>query len=661
MSPIVRLSISANPETAVDPRAPAGATGVDDTTGRTLHRLATAWLSSRAGAFVAIAIVVLATFLRLWQLDLVEFKDDQAALLRLAEDMGRLGRVPLAGMTSSIGVPLPGTFEYVLAPVVALSRDPRVATAAIGLANVAAVGGTMLWGWRRFSPLAGLVAGLAFAANPWAVFFSRKVWSNDVLAPVAVLLLFCLDNAVIGGQAAWAVTAFPVFALGVAFHPSFALLAPLLLALAVFMVRRRQLKHLAVGLGLAAITGVPYLVYNLHTEWSYLRVLGSSFGLSTRIDREGPGEVIGLLGGWENWYVEGLHIEYLLPGRVASTPGRIETVLLAIGVAAALTLVFGRSVEQRARVRAAGLLLWVVAPMLLTIRHTIPLYEYYFLFVLPAGTLLIGLGIQTLAELSLPRRAGRLLAGLALAATVGVASIQSVMVLRQLRYLTDTYVPYYGLPLFAAEQLTGELIALVRHSGGQQLSVEVDDVTNDVSVGYLARPYVPEVQVVERSRGPWDIDFSLPDQGGSPPYALSDTPLLTAPRPLDVAYADGVRVVSESTLRAVTPGQSAGLAITWTVEYPTTEPLTNRLLWQMALYDASGREVGRQAGLPHDWSQLSAGDVVVSWITVPTSRDAAEGVYEVRLGRLDPVTRKAVADSEAETEWSAGTVDVGRS
>jgi hypothetical protein len=634
------------------PETPAIPTGRLETTSSTVRLY---WVA-------AIAILALAAFLRLWRLDLVQFKDDQATLLRLAEDLVRLGRVPLAGMTSSIGVPLPGTFEYVLAPFVAVSRDPRVATGAIALANVAAVAGTMVFGWRRFSPLTGLLAGLVYAANPWAVFFSRKVWSNDVLAPMAVVLLFCLDNAVVGKRAWWGAAAFPVFALGVAFHPSFALLAPLLVALGVVLVRRRQFTHVAIGLGLAALLAVPYLIYNLQTQWSYLGALQSALTLPSRIDREGPGDVIGLIGGWDNWYVEGLHLEYLLSGRIASAPGRIETLFLALGGIAALMLVFrARSVDHSTRVRAAGLLSWVLVPMLLTIRHSVPLYDYYFLFILPAGALLIGLGIHTLANLVPSRRAGRLLVGAALAAIVGVASIQSVLVLRQLGYLADNYVPYYGLSLRAAEQLTGELLQLADRNGGQQLSVEVDDTANDVSIGYLARPYVPEVQVVARRRGPWNVDFDLPGASGGAPYALSATPLLVPPQTLGVSYADGVKVLSASTMRTVDPGESVGVALIWTVDQPSAAPLTNRLLWQMSLYNASNDEVGRQAGLPHDWGELSPGKVVVSWITVPTARETAEGAYQVRLSRLDPVTRQPVAANGAGGEWDSGKVEVRRS
>ena len=149
-----------------------------------------------------------------------------------------------------------------------------------------------------------------------------------------------------------------------------------------------------------------------------------------------------------------------------------------------------------------------------------------------------------LADLPVSRRVGRLLVGTALAATIVVASIQSVIVLRQFGYLTDGYVMKYGPPLQTVEQTTRELIDLMSHSGSRQLSVEIDDV-NDVAIGYLARPYVPEVQVVARRRGPWDVDFDLPNQSGSAPYVLTGPPQLTAPESLEVAYADGARLLSD--------------------------------------------------------------------------------------------------------------------
>ncbi|MBV9599478.1 MAG: hypothetical protein JOZ87_21810 [Chloroflexi bacterium] len=188
-----------------------------------------------------------------------------------------------------------------------------------------------------------------------------------------------------------------------------------LVVLGVLQVRRGQAKHLAIGLALAALTAVPYLSYMLQTRARDVSGLASSGPLPIQIDGAGHGSVVGPIGGWHNCNVEPLDITPLLPWRLAAVSGAIETLLLALGIAAALMLVFrSRQVEQR--VRARGLLPWVLVPMFLTIWHPIPLYDYYYLFVLPAGALLIGLGIHLLSELGVSQRAGRLLVGAALAA-----------------------------------------------------------------------------------------------------------------------------------------------------------------------------------------------------------------------------------------------------
>jgi hypothetical protein len=55
-------------------------------------------------------ILILAACLRLWRLELVEFKNDEAAALRLAENLVRLGRIPLVGLRTSLGAQSPPEF-----------------------------------------------------------------------------------------------------------------------------------------------------------------------------------------------------------------------------------------------------------------------------------------------------------------------------------------------------------------------------------------------------------------------------------------------------------------------------------------------------------------------------------------------------------------------
>src|SRR5262249_39323559 len=133
-----------------------------------------------------------------------------------------------------------------------------------------------------------------------------------------------------------------------------------------------------------------------------------------------------------------------------------------------------------------------------------------------------------------------------------------------------------------------------------------------------------------------------------------------APESLDVSYADGVKVLSESTTRVVTPGESVGLALTWTMDHHSPEPLTNRLVWELSLYDPSGHEVRHVAGLPHDWAQVADGEVVVFGTGVARDTAAAGGLYRVHMDRIAPVTRKPLPAIGAGAEWSSGTVEVRR-
>ena len=143
------------------------------------------------------------------------------------------------------------------------------------------------------------------------------------------------------------------------------------------------------------------------------------------------------------------------------------------------------------------------------------------------------------------RRAGRVLVGTFLVACFrGITS--------RCHRLATVGIPgkwvcgTYGPPLLSGEQTTRELLDLVNRGGGRELSVETDDV-NDVAIGYLARPFVPEVQVAPRRRGPWNVDFDLPNPPGGAPYALAAEPQLTAPESHEVSYADGVKVLSQAT------------------------------------------------------------------------------------------------------------------
>jgi hypothetical protein len=91
-------------------------------------------------ALAAIAIVVLAAWLRLRHLGLAEFNDDQAIALRIAHDILH-GDIRTVGLASSSGAANPPLYVYVyiVAAVVAIHDGLIFATVTVAVLSVVAI------------------------------------------------------------------------------------------------------------------------------------------------------------------------------------------------------------------------------------------------------------------------------------------------------------------------------------------------------------------------------------------------------------------------------------------------------------------------------------------------------------------------------------------
>ena len=134
-------------------------------------------LRRRADLLALLLILFAAAAMRLGRSGVVEYFHDDAMLTTLALEMAAGERFPLTGILSSTGIPNPPTSVYVMAIPFSLSSDPNAAIHFIMLLNVGGVGLLWLMARRYFGRRAALIAGLAYAVNPWAVLFSRKIWA----------------------------------------------------------------------------------------------------------------------------------------------------------------------------------------------------------------------------------------------------------------------------------------------------------------------------------------------------------------------------------------------------------------------------------------------------------------------------------------------------
>jgi 4-amino-4-deoxy-L-arabinose transferase-like glycosyltransferase len=201
-----------------------------------------------------LGILVLAAGLRLYRLDLMEFKADEANALRRVAAVIEGGEVPSRGLTSSVGVPNPPVLVYLLLLPGMLSLDPEWIAAFVAGLGVVTVGLAWRFGSRIFNVRVAWIAAVLFATAPAAVLLSRKIWAQDCMALFSVVALGGLWETCVAGNRRWFVPAALAAGLLPGLHFSGVWLSLLfVLALVVRRPRLRRGAVFGVGLVLAAV------------------------------------------------------------------------------------------------------------------------------------------------------------------------------------------------------------------------------------------------------------------------------------------------------------------------------------------------------------------------------------------------------------------------
>ena len=163
-------------------------------------------------------ILVVAASLRLVYDGVIEYRKDEAELTSIELDIAQGKPIPFLGIPSSIGLPNSPMTAYVLAPPFLISEDPMVAIGYIAILNVMGVGLLWLIAYRYFGRGVALVTGLAYAVNPWAVMYSRKIWAQDYHTPFILLAIFLMFYGFIDKKRWAQILCLPIFLIGLQIH-----------------------------------------------------------------------------------------------------------------------------------------------------------------------------------------------------------------------------------------------------------------------------------------------------------------------------------------------------------------------------------------------------------------------------------------------------------
>ncbi|MCC6188724.1 MAG: glycosyltransferase family 39 protein [Anaerolineales bacterium] len=412
------------------------------------------------------AILALAAGLRMLWPGVTEFKQDEAHLYALALDLAELKAFPLRGISSSVGVPNAPLSVYLFALPLFVWPSPLAATLFTGLLNTASVGLGYALARRYWGPRAALASAVLYAAAPWAVLYSRKIWAQNLLPLFVVAYAGAALLAFVEGRQRWLLVHLLLLALIIQIHLSGLALAPVTLTL--LFVFRRQVsgRWLAYGLGAAALALLPLGVYALTRVGELRGALEPALAWLRR-----PAAISADALELARMVMLGTQVRGLAGPRAfrafeATFPnldvvGWAGGLLIAAGAVLAARRALGGG-PRRPNARAGVLvLLWLALPILFFVRHSTPVYSHYFILLFPAPYLLAGLALDA------PLARWRVLWLL----PVGLAAAQAALVIALLRFIGTQATPgAFGTPL----KMLLETAAAARALGAPEVIVAAE-------------------------------------------------------------------------------------------------------------------------------------------------------------------------------------------
>ena len=468
-------------------------------------------------------VVLVAAFLRFYQLAFTEFDSDQAALWNMTRVALTHGLIPANGNLASIGTVNPPAFIYILMAAALFTSNPLAGAVLMALLNVVGVILTYAFTRRYYGRLAGFVAASLTATAMLMLLYSRFIWQPNILPPLLVLYMLALFRGAVARRTGWFAPAVLLLGLAIQLSGSSIYLAPALVVALVLGYKTLRWRDLALGVVLFALIFSTYMVWEAATGYADIPLLLGASGKHAFIDSTAFSDYLRFLVSYASAPTD----PHLLFTKIFPLMHLHRWVMLALIFASFVLLLLGlfwervqlvvQGVDEQIVVQApisasAGLwrqlwarwntfiassqrrgilllLAWQLLPLFLLSRHSIALQVHYFLVLMPGPFILIGLLVSQVASwCSSLSGQSKLLRLVVPALAVLLILAQTLGSLAWLLDNTDGNQPnttnYNTLHDLQTAVQTADQLAQVRHL--QHVYIDADARTND-ALNYLAQ------------------------------------------------------------------------------------------------------------------------------------------------------------------------------
>ena len=579
-------------------------------------------------------------------------------MFRRALLLARNGQWPVDVVSSIAGIDHPPLMAYLLAIPFVITRHPAAPVIWLGLLSVAAVFLTYVLGNRYFDRRVGLIAATLFAAAPWAVFYSRRLWAQNVPL-LTLLLILSLYGLIV--ETRWRFI-IPVIVLPVALAGMYLgnLVFGVLIVTVLVLHWRKVLQAwqqatileriitLLIALGIVILLMIPMQPW----LWEFLAVpptlsasdgeAGSGLFVWRRLvlaAQVATGHELRALAGDQ---VE-LYADRLPLGGVGSV---VDQVMLWLHTAGMIYVV-GRSIVTRVRqpddyARWSLLALWIIMPLVVWSASGLMPQPHRYIGLYPAQSLAVALlmidGLDWLRERGETERRVGMVAGWVLSvALVGVLAWQVTSYRVMMRLIADTPINYgHGTPARVVWQAAADARELADSAGTPIIvngtgddpdrdgeAAAFDALLHDTNLYLIegedvtVHPAQPYVHILTRSDATYGVEArSTEDLSGQ-----GDV----------VRLANGVEVIGvqpDGLAQMIRPGERVWIGVLWRVW--GIPPNGADYFYTVQLFSDDGLQWANEGGPFLRTTYWREGDVIRSAVVLPMPGDAPrDGNYHL--------------------------------
>lgn len=403
-----------------------------------------------------LVILVVASGLRLYALDQIDVRFDEASAPQFALSIVNGNLLAVAPFSGSIANH-PPVFLYVLAIPYLFTRDLLVVAAFRVLLDVAAIALLWILCRRHFSLPVAFAACIFFAAAPWAIQLSRKLWIVELPLFTTLLLFGLLELTNKKNSWGWAISGLGI-ALCVGTHLAALFLLPAALIAWVMSYKEWRTSRVIPGAIPIGILALVYILYDASHDFINLRALLVTTQTHVTFTLDSLQ--------YAAWISGGMHLSDLTAGAYPIWQAQLPPIfdwldVLQVALFGAGVLYVGyRLIRALLSHDACSvkvnimLIVWILAPILLQIRHSQPVQIHYVTPMYPVPFILMALPIDALLNWS-RKKTYRMRAGTVFSILLIVAFILAWQVVTTIRFTNfvmqhDTAKGGYGLPVRAA-------------------------------------------------------------------------------------------------------------------------------------------------------------------------------------------------------------------